>query len=746
MIHIKTKNISFLKTYYLLKEKGYNVTFFLELFDPSLEDADPSDEEHLSHEQKQRIIIECTQNPWYFIRECVAIPTSGKAKYELNLGNLAFTWASLNHLSSFLVLPRQTGKTFGACVVILWITYFSGYNTECMLYAQSDHNLDNNMGRIRALRQNLPSYLNFHDKKKDRDGAKVIQFTALGNKIMRQAPKKSESDADSVGRGFSTPIAWYDEFAFIPRIQIQFQASVLAQSTVAKVAQKNNLPNCVMITTTAAFLNSGDGKFAYDFFNDCLEFDESMYSMARSDIIKLMTNNAKRSFLKIEYPYWELGKGDDYFNTQSKELGYVKDSVDREILCKWKDVDTEHPLGQETIALLDGCVHKPVKVIVINDIFRVKLYKDPNTLKWDVPYIIAGDCSNNVGADYSSLVAVDPRNYEVVAVVRTNMYSTMYFARLIVTLMRKYFFKSILVLERNLNGATILDRVVEIDWMLQGRIYASADKPDIMGITTVSRSRKLLYNQILKMSIDDSYNLLHDKVIIDEIKGLIKTRTGRIDHRPGGHDDTLISYLFARWFLLFGEKIDRYINPMTIGVFSDVKGTNEMETQKRKEGIQRELMKKEREEAASIRRMFQPSYNDGFTGFFPQELPGLKEQRDYIRNGGRAGENIIGGAGRHKNPDSLIADVFNKLTKNRFDPLGDNRNDSTLFEYEEDEKDGETEQTDSVDEDDDLYYRNPKEIQFKKKPVRNTSQLEREVLSSNADDASELVDFMRQFR
>jgi hypothetical protein len=735
MIHINTTNKSFLKVYHLLKEKGVkDCTFFLELHDESLEFVDPFDVDNLSEEEIQRIIIECTTNPWYFIRECILIPASGIVRYELNLGNLAFTWAVFNNLSVFLTLPRQCGKTFAAAVVIVWVTYFGGLNTESMLYAQTDRNLDNNSGRIRSLRQSLPEYLNLHNARKDRDGIKLVQFTALGNKILRQAPKKSELAADSVGRGFSTPVAWYDEFAFIPHIKTQYQASVLAQSTVAKLAQKNGLPNSVIITTTAAFLNNNEGRFAYNFLNDCLEFDESMYSLSREEVLKLMDDHAKRKFLRIFYPYWELGKDDAYFQEQATLLGWDKDDIDREILCKWKEVDTDHPLGQDAVTLLENNIHKPVKIVVVNDIYRVKFYKDPSEIDWAIPYIIGGDCANNIGKDYSALVVIDPRNYEVIATVRTNMYSTMFFAHLIISLMRNYFFKSTLVLERNLNGATILDRVLEEDISLRDRIYAPVKKPDVIGISTVSKSRTLLYKQVLKTAVDDSFNLIHDRTIIDEIKGLIKTRTGRIDHAPGGHDDLLISYLFARWFLVFGERIERYINPLIVGIFSDIKGENETMNEKTRVERQEQFMEKEREEYNSIHNMFKKQDPYAYLG---NELPSLKEQHDSILD-----DSPIGFSRRGQTADS----IFNMASRyDRFNPgnTEPGYKDKTLYELEK-EDNGEENDTEETDDSDDLYFKNPRDIGFKKKAVRNTNQLEREVILSN--DISDLSSFMNQFK
>lgn len=58
MIHSNTKNKSFLRMYYILNQMGIkNNTFFLQLFDESLANVDPLDEEHLTDEQKLKYIL-----------------------------------------------------------------------------------------------------------------------------------------------------------------------------------------------------------------------------------------------------------------------------------------------------------------------------------------------------------------------------------------------------------------------------------------------------------------------------------------------------------------------------------------------------------------------------------------------------------------------------------------------------------------------------------------------------------------
>lgn len=745
MIHYTTKNNSFLKVYKFLKQKGIkNNAFFLELKDETLLNVDPFDE-NLTDEQKQRIIIECSRNIYYFLRECVRIPGSGINRYELNLGNLAITWSCLNNLNNYCVMPRQCGKTFAVMAVMCWILYFGGKNTEMILFAQQQSNLDNNMGRIKSIRNELPIYLRFMSNK-DRDGS-IMDFKALGNSIIKQAPGRSEESADNRGRGTSKPVMNYDEFAFIPFIKTQYQASILAQTTVARAAEKAGLPHFVSITTTAAFLNNDSGIYAYNFFLDSLEFHESFYDMNIDDIKRILRNEAKRNFVAIEYQYWDLGKGDDYFEEQCKALNYDKDAIDREVLNKWKTVGTSHPLGQEAISILEKYKISPIHIAVINSIYRMKLYRDPDTIDWEnTPYIIGGDCSNNVGSDYSALVVIDPYTYEVVATIRTNMYSTMLFAQMIADLMSKYFCKGILVLERNLNGATIIDRLIEINANLASRIYAPLDKNGKikeLGMSTTEKSRELVYGQVLKIAVDDSSDRIHDKVIIEEIKALVRKRNGRIDHPDGGHDDLLISYLFTRWFLLYADYIERYIDPLKIGCMykdyvygkgkdnkmRDIKNTrlSEIEYEEKKKNIKR---KSDRASEANLNKV----------GSF---VMSLEAQNEKIKNGtftSNIDNSVSNGA-------QNIMDSFEEFMSSRYNNIPERVKNDEGELYTLDDKELEEEEIKLYDENyqEKIYNARPEDIQINKKKVDTVNQYIRRQTAENMD-YSDLRSFMSQFR
>lgn len=670
MIHYKTKNNSFLKVHLFLKQKGIkNNSFFLELFDETLEEVDPFDEDNLTDEQKQRILVECTRNPWYWLRECVSVAVSGVSRYELSLGNLALSWASLNNLNSYTIMPRQCGKTYGELAILTWILYFGGHNTEMVLVAQRDKNLINNMNRIRSIRDNMPKYLILRDRR-DRDGAELIDFKPLGNKISKQTTGTNETEADSNGRGLSLPVIYSDETAFTKHMNVFYKSLVLAHTTVARRAEQNGLPHFIALTTTAGYLNNEDGVWAHNFWLNCFPFSEELYDLSIEEVKELIRNEAKANYLAIEYQYWDLGKGDDYFEEQCKALDYDQDAIDREVLCKWKAVSTVHPLGQQVLVLLDKNKRQPIHTVILNKIFRMKMYKDPETLDWSIPYIIGGDCANNVGSDYSALVVLNPYTYEVVATIRTNMFSTMLFAGMLADLMTKYFYRSILVLERNLNGATIIDRLIEINFSLASRIYGPLDEKTKQikefGINTNEQSRKMVYGQVLKIAVDDSYDRIYDRVIIDEISALITTRNGRIDHPVGGHDDLLISYLFTRWFLLFGNNIDRYINPLTIGCL-----VHDFDKNKGDEEKMRSIMNEKLSDISDMAKRKKSENNKSIVDADVNinATDRIKRQRELMKSGAIDNNRI--GIGNLNKVKSTANDVFNSMygmMGGRYDP------------------------------------------------------------------------------
>ena len=88
----------------------------LEIKDPTLINVDPfaidekTGKTSLTKDQVSRIMIECRNNPWYYLREIARIPDPGgtSVPYLANRGNIAQAWCIWKGLDSWLCLPRRT--------------------------------------------------------------------------------------------------------------------------------------------------------------------------------------------------------------------------------------------------------------------------------------------------------------------------------------------------------------------------------------------------------------------------------------------------------------------------------------------------------------------------------------------------------------------------------------------------------------------------------------------------------------
>lgn len=575
MKQYNTTNLSFLKMTYILKEFGIkNNNFFLELYDEELFDVDPFRED-LDLKTQIRIHNEISKNPWYFLREIARIPVAGeKRRIELTRGTLAISWSVINNISAIVVLPRQCYKTYTVAALYLWFFYWGCTNTDFMLFSYSDAILQGNLQRIKELRDNLPSYLNLYKAGRDKDNSREMRYQTNNfyNHIRIKAPPQSPDEAVKAGRGFSTPIMWYDEVNFITNIDKIYGSSTFAYKTIAEIAKKNNAFHHRLMTSSVGFLDREEGMWGFNFINSSADYTEKMFDYPIETVKEMISKNSTNNFLHIEFMYYDLGKSDNYLEEMKKD-SIDETTFNREVLNKWLRTEGIHPLGKVVVDLLLDNIAEPSEVLVINDVYFLKLYKSIEEIDFNKQYVMGVDCGGNLLQDFSVITIVDPSNFETIGVLRSNSYSTNRFAKAIVNIMKDIFTNSILVMERNNMGIAIIDYITENNFLLAGRVYY--DENDKPGFATTKQSRYLLLNVILKTVVTYDYKLLHDSHIINEIASLV-IKNGRIDHPDKGHDDTLLSYLFTRWFLMYAKNKNKYIDPNIIGIESAGRYTDDI--------------------------------------------------------------------------------------------------------------------------------------------------------------------------
>ena len=142
--------------------------------------------------------------------------------------------------------------------------------------------------------------------------------------------------------------------------------------------------------------------------------------------------------------------------------------------------------------------------------------------------------------------------------MRVNGYSIKRFANAVGYILLYLFPEATLVGERNYVGKVVLEIIESI--IGSERIYKD-EKDGELGVNLIHKLRELMYGDIIRVSIMTLGKNIHDKDIINEVAGLVTTKNGRIDHRQnGGHDDTLISYLYCRWFITYCKLRNKYID------------------------------------------------------------------------------------------------------------------------------------------------------------------------------------------
>jgi hypothetical protein len=202
-----------------------NHAFCLALHNPSLQGVDPFSED-LTNEQKIAIALECQENPWYFFREVACAPAASgteNIRFKANRGNISLFWLFFVHITTFLIQPRQTGKSFSTDILMTWLLRLGTKNTKMNLLTKDDQLRVSNIKRIKDIADTLPDYL-YLKRKDDSNNTEKITVNALGNIYTSSVSQASAKAALNLGRGLTLAINHIDELAFIKNLQITLES------------------------------------------------------------------------------------------------------------------------------------------------------------------------------------------------------------------------------------------------------------------------------------------------------------------------------------------------------------------------------------------------------------------------------------------------------------------------------------------------------------------------------------------
>lgn len=294
----------------------------------------------------------------------------------------------------------------------------------------------------------MNSVIDAHGKKiKEKSNVRDLQHPVNGNRIRTVASARNKVAAASQMRGRTSPIIYYDEFAFSPYNGVVYTNMVPAYNTAANACRQVGAPYGIYITTTPGLLTTEEGKYADDFRKMATPFQESWYNMSKQELDEVLAANNYSSFVYIRFTYQQLGKSEAWFRELCKNMGNDWTAIRREVLLEWSEVNEECPFNKEDLDTIKAMLRQPINTILVFNKYPLKIYERMDAMR-SIP-ILGVDVSAGLSRDSSAIVIIDSRTSRVTATFECNYISTIEFAAVIQEIVSRWMPNAVINIERN---------------------------------------------------------------------------------------------------------------------------------------------------------------------------------------------------------------------------------------------------------------------------------------------------------
>lgn len=604
-IHVNTQNETWKHIAIIYRDEMYikNWRWPLAIIDQKLQYVNPHDP-FLSEEMKIRVVNECSINPWYALREVVLVPQKGSVPLpcKADRGNLMFWWLFFNHIETTNIQLRQTGKTIKLRALVVILLTMMCINYEVRLGTQNEKKKKDEIDSIKEMMSCLPPYI-YSKTKDDADNYEYITNAVRKNKLQFSIGSNNEINAKKAGIGFTTPAMFIDEVAETDGIDHILQGAIGSMGAAIEIAKKANIPWGIGYFSTAGSTDTRSGATYCALATSAAPMTEKYYDCANEEeLIKMIGTNSKLNEegkptirVNVALSYRQLGISDEEFQSR---LSRVPPGPNREdiILRHYYSLHTQgsksSPLTKPQLRTLRNTPKKVFKTTVSPEGYIENWFKSDEELNEVLTngYLILGnDTSNISGSDDCALTITDIRDGSLIMRTDVNVSLIPTYATYIARLLIKYK-KSILVIENKSTGQSILDTlflllhdagedpfkriyndyyqnphdhkldIIDIEsTTLSNRddIWYAAYKKHF-GFKTDQKLRKELYEDVLYAFFSMAGRFISDDTLATQMRLLERTKTGRVDHPVGGHDDAVISWLLCGWFILNARNVSKY--------------------------------------------------------------------------------------------------------------------------------------------------------------------------------------------
>lgn len=599
IVDTTTRNTSWIRYVSVLKAMGVkNHAWPLALINPDLQGLDPHSLD-LTATQMASIWLECYMNPWYCFREVMKIPAKAGVipdPIEANRGIMAVWWCAFNHVDVANTQPRQTGKSTGAFCLQNYTNNIRGQNAKLMWLTKDSGLRSEHVDEMKKYREALPAYIAMLDKK-DKNNESEVTNVRLNNLTMTAVSQMAEAAALKLGRGFTVENIVMDESPYVEHMDIVFPQMTTASAAVRETAKRNGALYFSVYPTTAGKINTKSGGYMYALFNGGMQWNESLLdSVDEADLVQRVRKGSKglKSMVYIDLLHYQLGKTDEWLYNRLADSNSTGEDADRDYFNRWTSGSGSHPIPVDLLEMINKSRTDPVEVELSSNAYCINWYISAeeleNRIKTNQMMVGGVDSSEGMGRDNISLTIVCESTLETLGTMVVSETNIPIYADWLLKLMVKYP-NLILNIEARSSGVFIIDwlltglsalgidpfkrlynRVVdEYQWnkseyellnthpAKRGEMFYTKCK-GVFGFRTSGsgiHARSELYERTLQRAARYTGTTIRDIGLIREILALV-VRDGRIDHKAGGHDDRVVSWLLAVWMIMYSKNLNYY--------------------------------------------------------------------------------------------------------------------------------------------------------------------------------------------
>jgi hypothetical protein len=600
-----TKNVSFLQTAMDLQALGVkNYYFMLEVKNPHSGVADMNPYMSKPAPQQMRAMLEeARSNVWYFCREIARIPIQGGSSvpYGLHRGLAASIWCFDHGFDSCLCIPRQCYKTSGILAgPIAWAYLVGTSNSRFHFFGKDSKNTKENLSNLKEYIKALPEWIRMERKidtsgreQRSRLNQEYIQNVILNNRVTISAEPRNLEHAQSLARGLAVPVLYFDELEFTPYIDVIMSNSAPAFKTAADNAKQNGAAYGRIMTSTPGDLDTPSGRAANEIIGSMVPWSEAIYSKSEEEVHEYIETAMKKyedenvsedrgglQVFYIEYQWYQIHKTQQWLNELKRSIG-KRMVVRRELFLQRLRGSSESPIDPEDLDNLIANMKKHTRDVLLLGKFQMIVYPhgqpNSNVHAFDktIPYMIGIDCATGKGRDYTAITVVNPYNLQIAAEFRYNYIGTTDLFRAIMDLIINYIPKGVIIVEQNATGIVLIEMILES--AIKPNLYfhssttmvkhlAEESSSDYM-LRTLSEEKKkygtwvnktvrdMLFEILFKYVVEYP-DIINGEFLVDGICQLIVTKTGRVDHAVGGHDDCVFSWMHIMFVWEYGDNLE----------------------------------------------------------------------------------------------------------------------------------------------------------------------------------------------